>query len=122
MRLIVRFQSGSPDISDEAARRLWERYLPRLLTLASRHLDRRIRILQDPEDVVQSMGNSFFRRMRRGDFDLADRDALWALLVTITLNKARNAADRHPQRKRDVRRSNLQRGPDEGRSDTRTRR
>ena len=34
------------------------------------------------------MGRSFFRRMRRGDFDLANRDALWALLVTITLNKA----------------------------------
>ena len=68
---------------------------PRLLTLARSHLDRRIRVLQDEEDVVQSMGRSFFRRLRRGDFDLADRDALWALLVTITLNKSRNAADRH---------------------------
>jgi RNA polymerase sigma factor (sigma-70 family) len=103
-QLIDRFRSGSPDSSDEAARRLWERYLPRLLTLARRHLDRRIRALQDEEDVVQSMGRSFFRRPRRGDFDLADRDALWALMVTITLNKARNAADRHLAARRDVRR------------------
>ena len=118
MRQIVRFQSGSPDISDDAARRLWERYLPRLLTLARRHLDRRIRILQDPEDVVQSMGKSFFKRLRRGDFDLADRDALWSLLVTITLNKARDAADRHLAAKRDVGRIQPLTRSDEGRSDT----
>ncbi len=103
-QLIDRLRSGSPDISDEAARRVWEHYLPRLLTLARRHLDRRIRVLQDEEDVVQSMGRSFFNRLRRGEFDLADRDALWALLVTITLNKARNAADRHFAARRDVRR------------------
>jgi RNA polymerase sigma factor (sigma-70 family) len=102
--LTDRLRSASPDSSDEAARQVFERYLPRLLTLARRHLDRRIRVLQDEEDVVQSMGRSFFSRLRRGDFDLADRDALWALLVTITLNKARNAADRHFAAKRDVRR------------------
>jgi RNA polymerase sigma factor (sigma-70 family) len=104
MEQIHRFRSGSPDSRNEAARRLWERYLPRLLTLARRHLDRRIRVLHGEEDVVQSMGRSFFRRLRRGDFDLAGRDDLWALLVTITLNKARNAADRHFAAIRDVRR------------------
>jgi RNA polymerase sigma factor (sigma-70 family) len=103
-QMIDRFRSGSPDSSDEAARRIWVRYLPRLLILARRHLDRRIRVLQDEEDLVQSMGRSFFHRLRRGDFDLADRDALWALLVTITLNKARNTTDRHFAARRDVRR------------------
>ena len=43
-------------------------------------------------------------RVRRGEFDLADRDALWALLVTITRRKAHNAADRHFAARRDVRR------------------
>ncbi len=89
---------------DETAYRIWEQYLPRLLILARNHLDQRIRVLHDEEDVVQSMGRSFFNRLRRGDFDLADRDALWALLVTITLNKVRNAADYHFAAKRDVRR------------------
>src|SRR4051812_17891973 len=103
-RLIDRLRSGSRDSSDEAARQVWGRYLPRLLTLARDHLDRRIRVLHDEEDVAQSMGRSFFNRIRRGDFDLADRDALWALLVTITLNKARDAAHRHLAAKRDVRR------------------
>src|SRR6516164_2593979 len=90
-QLIAHLQSGDPSLGDEAARRIWERYLPRLLTLARRHLDGRIRVLQDEEDVVQSMGRSFFNRVRRGDFGLGDRDDLWALLVTVTLNKVRNA-------------------------------
>jgi RNA polymerase sigma factor (sigma-70 family) len=117
MEQVHRFQSGSPDSRDEAAQRLWERYLPRLLTLARRHLDRRIRVLHGEEDVVQSMGRSFFRRLRRGDFDLAGRDDLWALLVTITLNKARNAADRHFAAIRDVRRVRPLPSDDASRSD-----
>jgi RNA polymerase sigma factor (sigma-70 family) len=103
-QLIAHLRSEDPGLVGEAARRIWECYLPRLLTLARRHLDRRIRVLQDEEDVVQSMGRSFFNRLRRGDFDLGDRDALWSLLVTITLNKVRNAADRHLAARRDVRR------------------
>jgi DNA-directed RNA polymerase specialized sigma24 family protein len=59
------------------------------------------------------MGRSFFRRLRRGDFDLAGRDDLWALLVTITLNKTRNAADRHFASISDVRR-NRPLAPDDG--------
>jgi DNA-directed RNA polymerase specialized sigma24 family protein len=72
---------------------MWQRYFPRLLTLARYHLDRRIRARYDEEDLLQSVGKSIFRRLERGDFDLAGRDDLWALLVTITLNKACNAAD-----------------------------
>jgi RNA polymerase sigma factor (sigma-70 family) len=116
-QLIAHLQSGDQSLSAEAARRIWERYLPSLLTLARRHLDRRIRVLQDEEDVVQSMGRSFFNRVRRGDFGLGDRDALWALLVTITLNKVRNATDHHLAAKRDVRRKQPIPSPDESRSD-----
>jgi DNA-directed RNA polymerase specialized sigma24 family protein len=50
------------------------------------------------------MFGSFCRRQGRGDFDLPGRDALWALLVTITLRKARNAANRHRAAGRDCRR------------------
>jgi RNA polymerase sigma factor (sigma-70 family) len=116
-QLVARLRSEDPDLGDEAARRLWERYLPRLLTLARSHLDRRIRVLQDEEDVIQSMGRSFFNRLRRGDFDLGDRDALWALLVTITLNKVCNAADHHFAAKRDIRRKQPLPSSDQSRSD-----
>jgi RNA polymerase sigma factor (sigma-70 family) len=116
-QLIAHLQSEDPSLGDEAARRIWERYLPRLLTLARRHLDRRIRVLQDEEDVVQSMGRSFLNRVRRGDFDLGDCDALWAVLVTVTLNKVRNAADHHLAAKRDVRRKQPIPSSDGSRSD-----
>ena len=45
-QLIDRFLSGSPDSRDAAARRIWERYLTRLLILARDHLDRRMRVLR----------------------------------------------------------------------------
>ena len=41
-------------------------------------------------------------RQGRGEFDLADRDELWRLLVTITLRKARNAARDHHRDRRDI--------------------
>ena len=116
-QLIDRLQSESPGSRDDAAQQVWVHYLPRLLTLARCHLDRRIQVLQAPEDVVQSMGRSFFRRLQRGDFDLGGRDDLWALLVTITLNKVRNTADRLFAAKRDVRRNQPLSSSDESQSD-----
>src|SRR5262249_25055150 len=44
-------------------------------------------------------------------------DDLWALLVTIVLNKARDAADRHLAARRDVRRVQNFPWPDEHQSD-----
>ena len=77
-------------------------YFRELLLLARNHLDPRIRRRVGAEDVLQSMYCSFCRRQQRGDFDLAGRDDLRKLLVTITLRKARNAAHHHRQAKRDV--------------------
>src|SRR5271155_2547013 len=48
------------------------------------------------------MFKSFCLRQQRGEFDLAGRDELWKLLVTITLRKARNAAKAQRAEKRDV--------------------
>jgi RNA polymerase sigma factor (sigma-70 family) len=103
-RLIDQLRSEDPAVSDDAARRVWERYLPALLELARRHLDHRLLHREDEEDVLQSMYASFCLRQRRGSFALAGRDDLWKLLVTVTLCKARNAARRHRQEVRDYRR------------------
>jgi RNA polymerase sigma factor (sigma-70 family) len=75
-----------------AARLIWLRYFRDLLDLARKNLNRRIHCREDEEDVLQSMYKSFCLRQQRGEFDLAGRDALWKLLVTITLRKARNPA------------------------------
>jgi RNA polymerase sigma-70 factor (ECF subfamily) len=88
---------------DEAARRIWERYVHRLLALAGQDLGRSVQVRTGPEDVVQSAFGSYFRR--RAGYELADRDELWSLLVTITLNKVRNANRHHRRQKRDVRRT-----------------
>src|SRR3954468_19152754 len=102
--MISRLRSDDPQEREEAARLIWRRYFPALLDLARGHLDRRVRRREDEEDVLQSLFGSFCRRQARGDFDLRGRDALWALLVTITLRKARNAANRHRTAGRDCRR------------------
>src|SRR3954466_7697922 len=94
-RMIPRLRSDDPAEREEAARLIWRRYFPPLLDLARGHLDRRVRRRADEEDVLQSMFASFCRRQGWGDFDIHGRDALWALLVTITIRKARNAANHH---------------------------
>ena len=107
-RLIIDLRSDEPAVREVAARLVWGRYFRELLALARSHLSARIRSREDEEDVLQSMYKSFCMRQRRGDFDLANRDELWNLLVQITLRKARNAANRHLQGKRDVRREDAE--------------
>ena len=103
-RLIIDLRSDQAAVRELAARLVWGRYFEQLLLLARNHLSARIRGREDEEDVLQSMYKSFCIRQRRGDFDLANRDELWNLLVQITLRKARNTAHRHLRQKRDVRR------------------
>ena len=111
--LIQDLRSDDPAVRDVAARLIWERYFRDLLTLARNNLDKRIRRRTDEEDVAQSMFKSFCLRQQRGEFDLAGRDELWKLLVTITLRKARNAAKAQRRDKRDVAREQTLSGGDE---------
>jgi RNA polymerase sigma factor (sigma-70 family) len=59
------------------------------------------------------MFRSFCARQGRGEFELADRDELWRLLVTITLRKARNTARNHHRDRRDVARERTISGSDD---------
>jgi DNA-directed RNA polymerase specialized sigma24 family protein len=106
-RLIIELRSDEPKVRAAAARLVWGRYFKELLKLARSQLSAQIRTREDEEDVLQSMYKSFCIRQRRGDFDLANRDQLWNLLVQITLRKARNTANRHLQGKRDIRREDI---------------
>jgi RNA polymerase sigma factor (sigma-70 family) len=101
-RLIRLLRSDDAAERDMAARLIWLRYFRELLDLARKNLNRRIQRREDEEDVLQSMYKSFCLRQQRGEFDLAGRDALWKLLVTITLRKARNAVRRQGQDMRDI--------------------
>jgi DNA-directed RNA polymerase specialized sigma24 family protein len=74
---------------DAAAEEIWKTYFGRLTNLARRKLEAMPRRIADEEDVALSAMHSFCKGMQAGRFpNLADRDELWKLLVTITIRKA----------------------------------
>jgi DNA-directed RNA polymerase specialized sigma24 family protein len=101
---IEQIRAADPAAHNEAADQIWRRYSSRLLQLARNHLDQRIRRREDEDDVVQNMYASFCCRMRRGEYQLENRQDLWNLLVAMTLHKARKVAVRHTRQGRAVRR------------------
>lgn len=103
--LVRRVRAGR----DDAATELYFRYVRRLHGLARRQTSTRIAPRVEPEDIVQSVFRTFFRRVRKGDYELPGGDELWRLLLVITLNKIRRAAIHHTAQCRDIRRtSNLE--------------
>jgi DNA-directed RNA polymerase specialized sigma24 family protein len=71
------------------AQPLWEMYFDRIVGLARAKLLGARRATSDEEDVALSAFDSFCRGARGGRYpQLADRDNLWRLLVTITARKA----------------------------------
>jgi RNA polymerase sigma factor (sigma-70 family) len=84
-----------------AAQPLWDSYYPRLVALARCRLHGAARRVADEEDVALSAFDSFCRAAEQGRFPrLTDEDGLWALLVTITIRKAADHADRQARLKR----------------------
>jgi RNA polymerase sigma-70 factor (ECF subfamily) len=99
--LLKKYQGGER----EAATQLYARYATRLLDLAQRRTGQDLTQRVDPEDVVQSVFRTFFRRAAEGSYEVPDGDTLWKLLMVIALNKIRSLADFHRADKRDVRRT-----------------
>jgi DNA-directed RNA polymerase specialized sigma24 family protein len=80
------FAEGLRRGDDAAWRELLRRYSVRLILLArSRLFSPAMRAEVDPEDVAQAVLASFFRRFRDGGFRLAGWDALWGLLMVMTV-------------------------------------
>lgn len=96
--LMDRLRSGE----DGAAREVFTRFSGRLVGLARRHLDARLAVKVDPEDVVQSAYKSFFVRQRDGGLDVGTWDNLWGVLTMITLRKCADRAAYYRAGKRDV--------------------
>ncbi|MFO0906545.1 MAG: sigma-70 family RNA polymerase sigma factor [Pirellulales bacterium] len=99
--LLLRLRSGEGD----AATDLYLRYADRLLNLARRQTPADLASRFDPEDVVQSVFRTFFRRFSAGAYDVPDGGELWKLLLVISLNKLRKLGQHHRAQKRDVRRT-----------------
>jgi RNA polymerase sigma-70 factor (ECF subfamily) len=88
--------------NQDAARQLFDRYSERLVAVARRHIGQRVARRVDPEDVVQSVFRTFFRRVQSGELNLYDPDRLCALLARITINKALDQVSFHHAAKRNV--------------------
>lgn len=86
----------------QAARAVFERYVQRLIALASTRLGGRLRRKVDPEDVVQSVFNSFFHRQAADQYELANWDGLWGLLAAITIHKCGHKIEHFQAACRDV--------------------
>ncbi|MCA9234742.1 MAG: sigma-70 family RNA polymerase sigma factor [Planctomycetales bacterium] len=96
--LLRRFQTGQQD----AATELYLRYARRLQALARKQTGQQLAARFDPEDVVQSVFRTFFRRASEGCYAAPVGEELWQLLLVLALNKIRSLAVYHRAQKRDA--------------------
>ncbi len=97
--LLRRFQRGEAD----AATLLYLRYAARLSSLARTQRGTDLASRFDPDDIVQSIFRTFFRRAAEGHYDVPEGEDLWRLFLVIALQKIRDACSFHRAAKRDVR-------------------
>ena len=95
-KLIHGLRSGDND----ACTAFWNQYGPLLESVAERQLSDRVKRRVGSDDVVQSACRTFLRRVSEGQFDLPDAEALWRLICSITLTKARRVARDQMRQKR----------------------
>ena len=98
IHLLQRLESGDAD----AAKLIFDRYVDRLLALASSRISNTLRRRVEADDVVQSAYGSFFRRASDGAFEVQQSGQLWGLLAAITINKVRDRAKFHTAQKRNM--------------------
>ena len=96
--LLERWRTGD----QAAAEQLFLRYSQRLHALAERRISERLARRVGPEDIVQSVFRTFFRRTGEGQFAIDHSGSLWRLLVQITLFKIRGQHQRHHAARRDL--------------------
>jgi RNA polymerase sigma-70 factor (ECF subfamily) len=98
--VMARLRAGD----EEAAARVFCRFRHRLIGLARSRLDSLIRRKTDPEDILQSVFRSFFRRVGDNDWGPEGWDSLWSLLAVMTIRKCSRRAHYFRAARRDARR------------------
>jgi DNA-directed RNA polymerase specialized sigma24 family protein len=99
-RSVTRWIRGLEAGEQAAAEALWGRYFEKLVRIARRKLEGTPRRAADEEDVALSAFHAFCRAAQEGRYpQLADRDDLWRVLITITARKAVDLL-RHTGRKK----------------------
>ena len=96
--LLRRYRNGEQG----AATELYLRYASRLFGLARRQSSAALASRVTPDDVVQSVFRTFFRRVSDGGYDVPPGDELWQLLLVLALNKIRSLGKYHGAARRNV--------------------
>lgn len=97
--LLRRFRLGQND----APTQIYLRYAARIKGLATKQTGEELARRVDPEDIVQSVFRTFFRRAAQGHYDIPQGEEIWKLLLVIALNKVRSAGVFHRAARRDIR-------------------
>ena len=97
--LLRRFEGGEQD----AATAIYLKYAKRLQRLAAAQTGPELMVRLDPDDVVQSVFRTFFRRAAEGHYEIPHGEELWRLFLVIALNKVRSLGEFHRAAKRDAR-------------------
>ena len=88
---ITQYIEGLKQGDDEAAQKVWERFLERLIRLADQKLKSSPRKALNEEDVVQQAFVEFFRQVQEGRFPrLNDRNDLWQVLAMLVDRRAKD--------------------------------
>jgi RNA polymerase sigma factor (sigma-70 family) len=82
--------SALSDGDQDAARRIYERFIDRLVALASSSLDKKNQAKIDPQSVAHSALMSFFGGQKDGAFELQNWGMVLGLLSHITFRKCLN--------------------------------
>ena len=84
----------------QAAQLIWDTYFRQIMSYARRKMTALPRRAADEEDVALSAVHSFLDGIHQGRFLPRDRDELWKLLATITVQKATAELRKHYAQKR----------------------
>lgn len=96
--LVKRLNAGD---RHEAAEAIVQRFASRLGALAARKMSQRLQQRLSPEDIVQSVFATFFRRIDNGQLEIRDWNSLWGLLAQITVWRVCRHAEHHRAGRRD---------------------
>ena len=100
--LLRRYKTGDQG----AATRLYLKYAHMLHGLAVAQTGQDLKARIEPEDIVQSVFRTFFRRAKDGHYQVPDGEELWKLFLVIGLHKIRDAASYHRAQKRNIQKTN----------------
>ncbi len=82
------------------AEKLDRKYRQPLLARINLGMDNRLRRREDPEDIVQSVMGTVFRRAAQGQLHFEHTSELWCLLETVTRHKIIKHAEYQKAKKR----------------------